>query len=369
MEMPVINFPRYAKLSLILLSLCIIVVILYLGQNILIPLFLSLFFAILLRPMVRLLNTKFRFPHVLAVLVSVILFIAFIAAIVFFISWQIADMTDDWNKIKENLTLHFHNFQLWIKQQFHLSYNKQQTYIHQAEKSLNGNSELLGNTWTSFTDMLVNIVLIPVYTFLILMYRNLFIKFLYKMNSRSNQQNLQEVLTQVKTVVQSYIIGLFIEMGIVGTLIATGLMLLGVQYAILLGVITAILNLIPYLGIMVATLIAILATLVNSNDTSIIVGIIILNIIVQLIDNNFVVPKIVGNKVRINAMATMVGVIIGGTVGGIPGMILSIPLIAIIKVIFDHIESLKPWGYLLSNDDSNGFQTSFIKEIIKPSKT
>jgi predicted PurR-regulated permease PerM len=150
-------------------------------------------------------------------------------------------------------------------------------------------------------------------------------------------------------VIKSYIVGIFIEMAIVGILTTTGFLILGIKYAILLGAITALLNLIPYIGILVAGIIAILATLGNSTDVYLILGIIIVNIVVQFIDNNIIVPKIVGNKVSINSLVTMIGVIIGGSLWGIPGMILSIPIIAIIKIIFDNIESLKPWGDLLGN--------------------
>ncbi|MCE9539036.1 MAG: AI-2E family transporter, partial [Bacteroidetes bacterium] len=165
----------------------------------------------------------------------------------------------------------------------------------------------------------------------------------------------------VKTVVQRYIIGLLIEMGIVGILTTVGLMIMGVQYAVLLGAITAILNLVPYIGILAAGIISIIATLGNSTDVSLMLGIIITNVVVQLIDNNVVATNIVGNNVRINALATMVGVIAGGAMWGIPGMILSIPLIAIIKVIFDHIEPLKPWGFLLGSNTPVATKFSLIK--------
>lgn len=211
-------------------------------------------------------------------------------------------------------------------------------------------SELIGDTLNSFTGTLLNMVLIPIYTFLMLLYRELFIQFLSKIVHKKNEHTLAEILTQVKTVVQRYIVGLLIEMGIVGILTTVGLMILGVQYAVLLGAITAILNLVPYIGILAAGIISIVATLGNSTDISLMLGIIITNAVVQLIDNNVVAPNIVGNNVRINALATMVGVIAGGVIWGIPGMILSIPLTAIIKVIFDHIEPLKPWGFLLGNN-------------------
>jgi predicted PurR-regulated permease PerM len=350
MGSPVAKFPSYAKLAFILLISCVILAIVYLGQHVLIPLSLALLFAILLRPVAIFFNKKLKFPYAVAVLVSVIFFVIFITAIIVLVSWQVADMTDDWNKIKENLSMHFHNAQLWIKNRLHVSYTKQQNYIeHLREETLKSDTELMGNTITSFTDTLLMIVLIPIYTFLILLYQNLFIKFLYEVVSEQHTNSLQKILAEIRTVVQSYIVGLMIEMGLVAFLTISGLMLLGVQYAFLLGLITAILNVVPYLGIMTAAVITIFATLGSSSEVSLIVGIIGVNIVVQLIDNNLIVPKIVGNKVRINALATMVGVITGGTISGISGMVLSIPIIAILKVIFDHIEPLKPWGSLMGN--------------------
>jgi len=351
MELSNLKFPPSAKLAFTLLSLTLIVIALYVGQNILIPLLLSFLFAILLRPVVIFLNKRLRLPHVIAVLFSVALFVIFIAAIVMFISWQVSEITDDWKKIKHNISIHSEHIQHWVKQKYNVSYNKQQSYIHQiADDTLHGDTELMGNTISSFTDTLLKIILIPIYTFLILLYRNLFIKFLSKIVRQKNEQTLMDILMNIKTVVQSYIVGLLIETGIVAVLTTSGLMLLGLQYAVLLGVITAILNLIPYIGILVACLITILGTLVNSTEVSSILGVIILSMIVQFIDNNILVPRVVGNKVRINALVSIVGVIIGGTIAGIAGMFLAIPLIAILKVIFDRIDSLAPWGFLMGDD-------------------
>lgn len=363
MKSPALTLPLYAKFALILLSLTIITVTLFYGQTILIPLVLALLFAILLRPVELFLNKKFRFPAALAALTSVVLSVLLMTAIILFISWQVSDITDDWAKIKQNFSIHYERVQSWVRQRYHVSYNKQQSYINQvAQGTLNGDSEILGKTLNSFTGTLLNLILIPIYTFLILLYREMFVQFLSKIVHKKNEHTLAEILSQIKTVVQRYIIGLFIQMGIVTILTSVGLMILGVQYAVLLGVITAVLNLVPYIGILAAGIISILATLGNSTDISLMLGIVILNMVVQLIDNNIVAPNIVGNKVRINALTTMVGVIIGGVLWGIPGMVLSIPITAIIKVIFDHIESFKPYGFLLGNVAPAPSKFTFIKQ-------
>lgn len=345
------KLPLYVKIALILLSISIILALLYIGQHILFPILLSLLFAVLLRPIVVFFNKKLRFPHVIAVLVSVTLFIVVIGAIIFFISWQISDFTDDVNKIKHNLSLHYERMQHWIKERFHISYNNQEKYIKKAaQDSLTGSKELVGNTLSSFTDALLSAILIPIYTFLFLLYRNLFIKFLSKLVSENHQKNLENILSQVKLAIQSFLVGLLIEMGIVTTLTTIGFMIIGVEYSLLFGIITGILNLIPYIGILIAGLLTIISTLTNSTDLSIIIGIIIVNISVQLIDNNIIVPMIVSSKVKINALVSIIGIIIGGAIAGVAGMFLAIPIIAILKVIFDNVEAFKPFGFVLGDD-------------------
>lgn len=358
------KIPSYVKFALVLISLSIVTVILYIGQNIFIPLLLSVFIAIILSPFVGFLSGKLHFPHTIAVLLTVVLFFILIVGIVVLLSWQISDMTDDWVKIKKNLLIHYESAQHWIKQRFNLSYKKQNGYIQQVTNgTMNGESDLMGNTLSSFTDTLLNLVIIPIYSFLILLYRNLFLTFLYKIVRYKNEEILVDVLSEIKTVVKGYIVGLFIEMGIVGVLTTTGFLILGIHYAVLLGAITAILNLIPYIGILIAGLISIFATLGNSTDIYLLIGIVSVNIIVQFIDNNIIVPKVVGNKVCINSLVTMVGVIVGGSLWGMPGMILSIPITAIIKIIFDNIESLKPWGTLMGNIIPVGSRVSILNKL------
>jgi predicted PurR-regulated permease PerM len=154
----------------------------------------------------------------------------------------------------------------------------------------------------------------------------------------------------VKIAIHSYLVGLLTEVIIVATLTSVGLAIVGVQYPILLGVITGVLNMIPYLGILVAAGLSIFATLGSSAELPIVLGVIAVNAIVQLIDNNLLVPLVVSSKVKINAFVSLLAIITGGAIAGIAGMFLAIPLIAILKVIFDRIEKFEPWGFLMGDD-------------------
>ncbi|MFV5684202.1 AI-2E family transporter [Flavobacterium sp. GB2R13] len=346
----IIKLPFYAKLALVLLSLISLTYIFYIGQNILIPILMSFLFAILLRPIALFFKVKLRFPHVLAVMISVLLFVAVIIGVFTFISFQISTIIDDFDKIEKNITIHFSHIQQFIKENFQISSREQNKYLDNATKdSMEKGKEIIGTTLLSFTDTLLNITLIPIYTFLILLYRTHFMFFLSKLFKKEYHTELQDILNQIKVAVKGYIVGLILEMIAVSALTTLGFMIIGVKYAILLGIITGILNLIPYIGILFAGVLSIVASLTGTPDLSIMIGVIVVNIIVQLIDNNILVPMIVNSKVEINAFVSIIGIIIGGTISGISGMFLAIPILAILKVIFDRIESLEPWGYLMGD--------------------
>lgn len=345
-----IQLPFYAKLTFILLALISLLFIFYIGQGILVPIIMSFLFAILLYPMVQFLKSKLRFPNVLAVMIAVILFVLFFVGLFVFLSFQISDFTEDYDKIEKNLTIHLANIQDYIRTNFNLSSSEQKEYIDTAtEDSMEKGKEIIGTTLMSFTDTLLNLTLIPIYTFLILLYRTHFLMFLGKLVSKENHAQLKDILTNIRMAINSYIVGLIIELICVATMTTIGFMLIGVKYAILLGIITGILNLIPYIGILFAGVLSIVASLTGSPDLSVIIGVITVTVVVQLIDNNILVPMIVSSKVEINAFISIIAIIIGGAIAGVSGMFLALPILAVLKVIFDRIESLEPWGYLMGD--------------------
>jgi predicted PurR-regulated permease PerM len=163
---------------------------------------------------------------------------------------------------------------------------------------------------------------------------------------------VEEVLEESKSIVQGYMVGLIIEMVIVTILNATGFLIIGVEYAIFLAVLAAVLNLIPYIGMLIAAIICMLVTLTTSDSMSNIIWVGVVLVVVQFIDNNFIMPYVVSSKVRINALISIIGVLVGGALAGISGMFLSLPAIAILKSVFDRVDDLKPWGELLGDDQS-----------------
>ncbi|HQZ26258.1 MAG TPA: AI-2E family transporter [Flavobacterium sp.] len=361
-----IKFPFYIRLSFMVISLIGITYILYMGNSILIPILMAFLLAVLLLPIVHFLNSKLRFPNVLSSSIAVLLFVSMIIGIFVFLSYEISDIADDFAAIRKNIDLFIVDIQQYIKANFHVSLREQRKYIEDVtEDSVQKGKETIGTAIISVTDTMLDLTLIPIYTFLILLYRTHFILFLAKLFKKEYHANLKEILTQIKGSVQSYILGLIFEMIVVSTLTSVGLYFIGIKYAILLGVITGILNLVPYVGILVAGVLTIFASLTGTPELSMILGVIIVNILVQIIDNNILVPLIINTKVQINALVSIVGIIIGGQLGGIAGMFLAIPLLAILKIVFDRIESAEPWGYLMGDNMPKAFVWRFKKNTSK----
>jgi predicted PurR-regulated permease PerM len=235
----------------------------------------------------------------------------------------------------------------WIAVYFNISVEKiNQGFANAQMELLNNSGAAIGVTLTTIGGILSAIILTPVYIVLLLYYQPHLVLFIHKAFGASNDNKVSEILSQVKKIVQSYLMGLFLECGIVAILNVVGLMILGMDYAILLGVIAALLNVIPYLGAVVATLLFMTVAIITKSIIYVFY-IFIMYSIIQFIDNNYIVPSVIGSKVKLNSLVCVFAVIVGAAIWGVPGMFLSIPLMAILKLIFDHVESLKPWGFLM----------------------
>lgn len=345
------TLPLYARVASVLISLSILLGIFYIGKGVVVPVLMALLFAILIRPISVFMQRKMRFSNVLASMITVLLFVIVILGVLTFISWQVGGFSKDWATIEKNITLHLANLQNFLKETFGFDENEQIEYLTNAtSESKSTITGMVTNFILSFSDTIFNLFMIPIYIFLFLLYQNTFITFLARIVGEDNQEVLKKILYDIKTAVQSYLFGVLIQITAIAVLTAIGLTIVGVEHAILLGAITGLLGLIPYLGNVLAGLITIFATLTGSPDLSLIFQVLIVTTVVQLIDNNITVPLVVSSKVKINAFTSIIGIFIGGMLAGIAGMFLAIPILAILKVVFDNIPSLSPWGYLMGDE-------------------
>lgn len=352
------SLPNVYKISAAFFIVACVIIFSYLASDILAPLIMSFLFAILLRPAVKFMNERLKFPLVLAVALAVIVGLLVMIALTGFLAMQLGDFVDDLPKIKGQLMEHYASLQEFVKNKMGLSTKEQDAYV---EGSISGKDLISGSSISSITNSLMYLVVIPIYTFLILIYRSLLLNFIIKLVPTKDVVNIESVLNNLKSVVRSYIIGLLIQVVCISTLTAGGYFAIGMEYCIFLGVLTGLLNLIPYIGILIACVISCLLSLTVSPDLSIVLWVVGVNVIVQFLDNNFIMPKIVGSKVSINAMASMIGVIVGGSIAGIAGMFLAIPVLAMLKVVFESTKELEPFGYLIGDEIPKSFNWTKIK--------
>ena len=356
--------PFYTQLAMVLISLIALIYIAILGKAILAPLIFGLLFSVMLLPVASFLEKRCRLPRSLASLLSVLLLVVSLAALFYVVGSQISSLADDWPQFKQQVLSSIGDLQHWISLKFHVRIKQQNTYVNNAtSKLLESGGTVLGTAVASVSSLVLSIVFILFDTFFLLYYRRLFIRFLVAVFKKENAVIVYDILAQVQSRIRQYILGLLLEMVVVASATSLALWILGINYAILLGLLTGLFNIIPYIGILTALLLSILVTFAAAGAAKLVLVIVTI-VGVHLIDSNVLLPVIVGSKVRINAFITVLGVIIGEAIWGIDGTFLAIPVIAIAKIIFDRIETLQPWG-LLFGDEIDEKQPPPLKEEIK----
>ncbi|HEX8331925.1 MAG TPA: AI-2E family transporter [Segetibacter sp.] len=352
------------KLSLVLFIIIAAGFILYIGQDILVPIALAGLLAVLLLPANRFLEK--RIGRVASILISLVVFFLLFGTLLYFLITQITGFIDDIPTIKRQLNKHLYTVQRWVYENFHLTRKEQSKFIEEGTtqiKETNGGGGIIGKTFLSLTEFLFVVILMPIYTFLILYYRDMIRQFLVDLFKTDHRQKVFEVINESRVIVYNYMVGLSIEMAIITAINTIGFLIVGIKYALFLGLLSAVLNLIPYVGMLIASIFCMLVTLTSSQDLTDIIWVLVVLLVVQFFDNNIIMPKVVGSKVKINALITILGVVIGGALCGLSGMFLSIPIIAIMKVIFDRVDGLKPWGRMLGDEISYSHKLRLYRRL------
>jgi predicted PurR-regulated permease PerM len=343
------KLPFFAKATIFFIGLLAFVTMLYIAKGIFIPLVFSIIIAIVLHPVVNFFVRR-KINRVIAIVITLFLAFLFIVALCALLYSQASRFSESWPTLADQLTGIFNQSVTWASRYFDINPHKIHEWITKTKVDLiNTSSAAIGQTLLSVGSGLVAMFLIPVYIFMILFYQPLLIDFIRRVFGKSNQSQVNEIVSQTKIVIQRYLIGLLIEAVIVATLNSVALLILGIDYAILLGIIGALVNVIPYIGGFVAVVLPMMIAMATKSTAWYAFYVLIAYYFIQLIDNHYIIPKIVASKVKINALFAIIVVLAGNALWGIPGMFLSIPLLAIVKLIFDHIEPLKPWGFLLGD--------------------
>lgn len=305
--------------------------------------------AILLNPIVSFLHRK-GINRVVAIILAILSMFIVIGGIFFFIGSQISMFSEALPELKNRFNELLEQGFQWVSHRFNISQSQLDSWLERKKsEQMEQVGGKVGSTLLTVGSALVLVFLVPVYIFLFLFYKPLLLEFIRRLFKADNDGTVHEVLGNTKILIQSYLLGLMIEMVIVATLNSTALLIIGIDYAIVLGVIGALLNLIPYIGGLVAIALPMIMGLLSGEPMS---ALFVLGAyaLIQLADNNFIVPMIVASKVKVNALVSIVVVLIGGALWGVAGMFLAIPLAAIFKVVCDNIKGMEPFGYVIGDD-------------------
>lgn len=344
-----ISIPFYVKFAFIVIGIFAFISALYISQQIVVPLIYATILAILLNPLVNYF-VNHRINRVVAISIAVTISILIFFSLIYFILGRLSVFSETYPKLEEKILETSAQVVKWFSQTFNIRIYKINAWIEKNRIDvINNMGGAIGQTISAINSILIIVVLLPVYLFMILYYKNLLLEFIRRIFHISYHAQVFDVLIGSKKIIQSYLIGLLVEVAIIAALNSIGLLLLGIEYAIVLGIIGALLNIIPYIGGVIATALPMIIAYITKDSSTYAFLVLILYLLIQFIDNHFIIPRVVASRVKLNALISIISVLAGGALWGVPGMFLSIPLTAIIKVICDHIEPLKPWGYLLGN--------------------
>jgi predicted PurR-regulated permease PerM len=353
------SMPLTVRRALELMGVYFLGMILIVGKNIIMPLVMAFFLAIMLLPIYRFFRSK-KFPEALAIFLALLFLIVIVALLIWFFSFQISTLVSDFPEIKRNVEAHLQSLSQWLNSVTGLSTQRQTQIINeQNDKLLNYAGGMLSGAAASFTSVLIFVGLLPIYIFLLLYYKNLLLRFIFLWFPVEAHEKVEEAIGESQIIIKSYLIGLIIQISYVTILLGGILLLFGIKHAILIGAIFALLNLIPYVGALVGNIIGVLLTISSTQEIFPIFIVLGTIAFVQFLDNNILMPRIVGSKVKINALVTIIGVIVAGAIAGIPGMFLSLPVIAVLKIIFDRSNNMRQWGVLFGDERPSRSPMSF----------
>ena len=344
-----------------LLSVFLIVLGLYYAKDFLIPLAIAAIIATLFLPFCKWMESK-KITRGIATIICIITLLLFMGGILTLLVWQISLLANDFELLKLRAIDTSEHVQEYIFNQFGITIEKQAQIIKAQQTSV---TKLILGLLGTLTSNFASLLLTLVYIFCLIYYRGHIKQFLLKLSVASQRHETEKVIYRVAQVSQQYLLGLSKMIFLLWIMYGIGFSIIGVKNAIFFAILCGLLEIVPFIGNITGTLITVLVAAVQGASPATTIGIIGTYGLVQLIQGWILEPIIVGSQVKINPMFTIIALVIGELIWGISGIFLAIPLIAMFKIVCDHIESLKPYGYLISEIETSKMKISFTKKILK----
>lgn len=335
------NTAKWAHYSIILVT---IVLALYFLGDVFLPFVLSLFLTILLLPVVQFLD-KLWFPKWLSALIAVAILTSVFGGIGFFLYDEINHMVQELPSMvsKESATLK-HAQELFSSEFIGAKVDEY------SQDILDFGMIYLQKSLSYISSTLFMIGMIPIYVFFMLLSRDRADSFIEEKYRDTNEKTLAVVI-DIKKTVQRYLLGLLVVILTVGTLLSIGLYFLDIPYWLFLSVICALLGLFPYIGVIIGALLPLTIAIITKDALWYPLAVLALFALVQFLEGNVITPNIIGNAVNINPVALTLALLFMGVISGILGLILTIPTLAVVRILMDSSDELRPYAKLLAQKD------------------
>lgn len=347
------NVPSYLKALSVLIFIIVLVFFLIVGKSLLVPLFMGGFFAVLFTPLSNWLEKK-KIPRTLSSVLSLLLNIALVVGFLSFIITTVSNFTKDFDNVSGKLSNYAKDIDDWTYTNFGIDENLEEKASDDYVKTL---LQEHGANITGFAlrtvGSLSGAILIPVFMFFFLLYRDHLTEVMIRIYRDKDPQLVRMRITSLRKLLQNYIIGVVKVMGILAVLNVTAFTALGIKHAIFFGVIAAFLNIIPYVGPFIGALMPMVYSFLTKDSLFYPLAVLASYQIIQLIEGNFLTPKIVGGNVNLNPFITFLGLLVGGSIWGIAGMVLIIPTLAILREIFELSDQTSPFALLLGEEQEH----------------
>lgn len=332
---------------------------LYLAKGILIPFVLGALLAMLFLPLCRRFEQKI--PRALSAILCVLIVLLFFAGIGAVVSWQISELSGEAAKIEQRAVELIERGHQYIYENFGITEKKQKQMLEDQPSPFSTGSVM--RVAGSLTSVGTDIILMLVYVILLLYYREHIHRFFLRVFPAHQKAETDKVITGIASVSQEYLTGLAKMIGLLWVMYSIGFAIAGVKNPIFFAIICGLLEIIPFIGNITGTTLTVFASVARGAGAGTVLGILITYGMVQFIQGWVLEPLIVGRQVKINSLFTILALVIGNLVWGIPGIMLAIPLTAMIKIVCDHVEPLKPYGFLIGETEDSKSKPGLQEKI------
>lgn len=340
------GFPTSFRIIAVMLTIIASVFFLIVAKDILVPIVLGIFLALLLYPPAQQLEDK-GVPRIVANLILILSVFAILSGVIFIIVKLFFDFSKDLPFIKEQLIDKLRTIQGWLEESIGLTAEQQEKwFINRYNMIFDNFGNVFGQVFTATTSTIFKVGILPVFTFMFLYYRDKFRRFLFKILPHESHNRAANIISEICYVTPSYLKGLLIVVGVLVIVNSTVFYFIGVRHPLFFGIVAALFNLIPYLGTIIGYLIAFIFV-IGTQSMDVAVGLAITFLIVQFVENNILTPNITGVNVSINPLVTILAIIVGGMIWDLSGMFIVIPVMAIFKIFCDNVPTLKPYAFLI----------------------